>query len=353
MRRLGVRDAVGLGVIGALAGGCLGQNPAWNPSAEGGESGEASTSVVDPSTPTSTAAPTTTTAAPTTGGSLEGTGADEGSSGAASTSGAPGTTTGEAGSSEGPPVLQCMASEVVPVALAPDKIEDAGLAPDSFVPCAWAGMCQNLNFGRTEYFRMVSTAMLGKTAGLFRFNVGSLEDWLESVGRDPADLLGFEFELVVYEPRDLPATDALFNVEAIAQVDTDYPEGVGTEDMAVDGDSSGACKTLVQGACVQWSQGKYPGDAGTLLGTITVNAETVAAHDYDGMGNGVYHALLRSTLLPIDLIRAVSGGGPPTFMVTLATPRGMEPGEEIGIKFEESPEKDPALHARFCTEWGG
>lgn len=349
------RTIVGGGVAGTmLLCGCLGLNPAWM-SSGGTTEAEASTTAV---VPTTTADATTTAAsgAPTTSGSLSGSGSgDESSSGAPTTEALLTSTAATTGddTTGGPPAKLCTSSETIPVDLAANRIEDAGLAPMSLVPCAWPGTCETLNFGSTEYFRMVATPELGKTVGLFRFNVGMIDEWLAKSGHDPMDLLGFEFELVIYEPRDLPAADATFQIDAPAQLNADYPEGKGTEDVATDGESSGACKSLEQQSCVAWAEGAYPSETSVKLGTIEVTAAAVQMHDYDGANNGVYHAKLRSSLLPADIIREVTGDGPPTFLVTLATPRGMAPGEEIGIKFQESPEPDPALHAVLCTEYNG
>lgn len=350
------RTSVGGGVAGTmLLGGCLGLNPAWM-SSGGTTEAEASTTAVVPTTTADATTTATTNDVPTTGGSLSGSGTgDESSSGAHTTGALVTSTTATTGdeTTGGPPAKVCTGSETLPVELAANRIEDAGLAPMSLVPCAWPGTCETLNFGSTEYFRMVATPELGRTVGLFRFNVGALDEWVANTGHEPEDLLGFEFELVIYEPRDLPAADATFQIDAPAQLNADFPEGKGTEDVAGDGESSGACKTREQQSCVAWAEGLYPAETSVKLGTIEVTAAAVQMHDYDGANNGVYHAKLRSSLLPAKTIREVTGDGPPTFLVTLATPRGMAPEEEIGIKFQESPEPDPALHAVLCTEYGG
>lgn len=338
-------------VIGALTTGCIAENPAWQMTSAEGSSSSSSTST--PIVETTEATPTTSGAGTETGGSGSGAATTSGestTSGVAPTTTGVDPTTGEGSSSTGD-TPTCEATEVVPVALAPRKIEDTGVAPATMNPCPWAGTCETLNFGKTHYFRLVSTPALGKTVGLFRFDVGPIADWAASQGLAVENIIGFEFAVVVYEPRDLPAAPTILQVDAVAMADVDYSEGTKDAMNAADGDASGACKTRVGGACVPWSAG-FPTQNSVTVGTIVVDDAAVIEHDNDGANNAKYHALLRTGVLPIAEILAVSGDGAPTFAVSLMTERGPEPGMEIGIKFEESPELEPALFAVVCTAWG-
>jgi hypothetical protein len=324
----------------ALASGC-GQNPAWEMT-----TGSESSTGAGPGSSSSTGE---VTAVPTTGATSEGDGSatDGGTTGiAGTTTGAASTTSGES-SSTGPAEASCEAHEVVQVAVAYEKIEDTGVAPMSMVPCPWPGACQELNFGLTHYFSLRAPPGLGKTAGLYRFAIGTIPDWVVAQGRDPANLVGFQFQVVVYEPHNLPELPTTLRIDALNQADVDYLEGTKEQLQAVTGDSSGACKAIIVDQCEPWSGG-YVVDTGTMLGTIEVNDETVVAGEYDGNPD-TYHAEIMSSVLPIATIYAVSGDGSPTFMISLASER--DPALEIGIKFKESPEREPALFAVFCTKW--
>lgn len=332
-------------VVGALVAAC-GQNPAWDvPTGTTGTGDRGSTS--GPGL-TEVAAPTgseTGDAGSATGGATTGVIGE-----ATPTTGAAPTTDGSSGAGE--PALVCVDWDTVPLLVHEDLISDAGVAPAKLVPCPWpGGPCEQLNFGITEYYRLLSAPDIGKNAAVIRFDIGTIDDIAAAHGRAPEDVHGFRLELVVYEPRDLPPVETTLRIDAPRQENVSFYEGTKAGAVAGDDESNELCQRRVAGQCVPWVDDAPVYATSVELGTIAVTLEAVAVADHDGPANGTYHATLRSTLLPIDVIREISGDGPPTFVVSLATERGLDPAPEIGIKLEDSPEPDPALFVEFCNVW--
>jgi hypothetical protein len=72
-------------------------------------------------------------------------------------------------------------------------------------------------------------------------------------------------------------------------------------------------------------------------------------HDEDVEANQ-YHARLLSDRLE-GALEMFGGPEPPSFAVTLQTPRNLDE-EIVGIKLKEADWADPTLYADLCTQWG-
>jgi hypothetical protein len=339
-------------ILGCLAlGGCTKVNPAWEDSAAASGTSAASSEEVGASSGSSDAG-----VVPTTGDASSGaTGGatDEGSGAVSVTSGD--STSGETGetssaSSEGESTTSalpdCVASELIPISA---PLADTGVVPDALgSPCAWGGGpdCGPLNFGKTQFYRLVHD-VAGTNAALLRFEIESLKIAAELSGVEPADLIGIRLELVVWEARPAPVAPYALAIHALAPDNVEFGEGNKDAMPADDGDASDLCRTRMGGQCVPWANGGAALDESVLLGELLVTAEKVLEDDKDDLPNE-YHAQLLSERLPGGLIFM---DRVPGLAVTLATPRPLAE-QDVGIKLKEAPPwLDPTLHLELCTEW--
>lgn len=320
-----------------LVTGCLKTNPAWE---------EAAGSSSSTAAPASTSSASSTGAAPTSSGDAStgtGTGSGEGSTGA------PVATTSE-GSSTGAPPVECMAVETIALKTG---VEDAGVVQDlDAEPCPWStefNSCPPLNFGHTEFYRLINDEDDGRNAALLRFPVTSLEPLLADLGHQPEDLLGLRIELVVWEEEPAPAGPYALEIHGLDPANYGWTEGTKAGLVAVEGDSSDVCMTWSSGVCVSWANNGRATDGAVSLGLLAVDAQRVAEHDEDVEANQ-YHARLLSDRLE-GALEMFGGPEPPSFAVTLQTPRNLDE-EIVGIKLKEADWADPTLYADLCTQWG-
>ncbi len=298
--------------------------------------------------------------APTTGAATSGvtaTGSGDGSTGSTSstdfTSSTNSTnpssvTTGE-GSSTGAAARVCLASETVKLAIAD---QDTGVVPNvGPKPCPWSPSnspeCRPLNFGTTEFYRLINDQDDGRNAALLRFPVTSLDQAVMDLGHEPDDLLGLRIEFVVWEGVAAPANAYTLEIHGLDEQNFGWTEGTKNGVPAADGDSSEECMTRAGGKCTGWGKGSRALDGAISLGLLPVDAPLVAANDKDTEPDQ-YHALVRSERL--EGASALFGGPVPSFAVTLSTPRDFE-AEIVGIKLREAPWEDPTLYADLCTMW--
>ncbi len=328
-------------LIGCLVlTGCLKANPAWDDGSEG-----TSTTAGPPITSSGGS----TGEAPTTGAATSGaTGTGTGTGSGDGSTSSPVTTTGE-GSSTGAPARVCLAYETLPLAI---PVEDTGVVkkidPE---PCPWSTnfvKCHALNFGTTQFYRLVNDENEGRNAALLRFPVTSLDQMILDLGSDPADLLGLRIELVIWEEEPAPVEPYAFEIHGLDAQNFGWTEGTKDGLLAVDGDSSDECMTRAAGNCVSWANGLRALDGATSLGLLSVDAPLVAANDKD-MDANQYHAQLRSERLE-GALEMFGGPVAPSFAVTLQTERDLDE-EVVGIKLREAPWADPALYADVCTQW--
>lgn len=336
-------------ILGCLAlGGCTTVNPAWDDGGAGSGASAASSDEAGASSGSSDSG-----VAPTTGDASSGAtgGATDESSGAVTaTSGE--TTSGEttSASSEGESTTsalpKCMASELIPISA---PLADTGVVPNALgSPCPWGGGpdCGQLNFGKTEFYRLVNDGA-GANAALLRFEVESLKLAAEMSGVDLADLIGIRLELVVWEALPAPVGPYTLAIHALAPDNVEFGEGNKNAMPADDNDASDLCRTRMAGQCVPWANGGGALDDSVLLGELLVTAEQVAENDKDELANE-YHAQLLSEPLPGGLIFI---DRVPALAVTIATPRPLAE-QDVGIKLKEAmPWLDPTLHLERCTEW--
>ena len=336
-------------ILGCLAmGGCTTVNPAWDDGAAASGTSAASSDEVGASSGSSDSG-----VAPTSGDASGGAtdGATSGSTGSvAPTSG--GESTGEttSASSEGDATtaapIVCKASELVPISV---PLADTGVVPMAMgSPCPWGGGqdCGQVNFGVTQFYRLVNDAP-GTNAALLRFEVESPKHAAELTGVDPADLIGIRLELVVWEALPAPVAPYTLAIHALTKANTDFGEGDKDAALADQDDASDLCKTRTGDSCVPWANGGRALDDSVPLGELLVTAEKAAEYDKDG-NPGEYHAQLLSEPLPGGLIFL---DRVPALAVTIATPRPLA-AQEVGIKLKEAPWLDPTLHLELCTEWG-
>lgn len=334
-------------LAGLVFAGCTGLNPAWD-----GASGSAGATSGGASTGAQATGGAPTEAVTTSGGGGGSSGGDASTSGAVvgSTS-ADGTTsaasTSEAGS-DGTTggTSKCTGSELVPVDA---PVADTGVVPASFgSPCPWGGQdCEVLNFGKTEFYRLVNDPA-GVNAALIRFETESLAAAAEKVGVDPDDVVGARLELVVWQALAAPDRDFDLEIHALAMANTIFAQGNKDAEPAKDNDSSWECRTREGGACLTWADGMSALTGSTSLGLLRVTAAMVAAHDKDALSME-YHAQLLSDPLP-DATK-VFADRPPVFAVTMQSQRLL--GEQVaGIKFKEPMMwADPTLYLEVCTMW--
>jgi hypothetical protein len=334
----------------ALLGGCLKNNPAWQGESDTGVGGSESGGSTD--VPTTGAAGSTTTGAPdSTGGATD-------SQGDTTAAIEPTTTTGESssgsddsGSSSSTGAPGCRSTEWLPLDVAHEAIDDAGVVPAALGdPCVgWVGdaapSCGALNFGVTEFFRLINTDA-GRSAGLVRFEAAAVAAALAGAGKDLADVVGARVELVVWEPKPLPTEDATLEIRLVGAADGEWSEGSLDAQEAKGGDSSALCRTIADGDCHAWAAGDMLSGSAPL-GLLFVDAAAVAMHEQDPFGDQ-YHALLRSEPLGPALAQAIQQGLAPSLAVVLQTARGLDDGE-IGIKLKESPWADPRLILEVCV----
>lgn len=339
-------------IFGCLAfGGCTAVNPAWN---DGAETGGGSLTTSD-----ATGADPTGTAAAPTGGDGSG-GATNDTTGAVITPTSGGDSTGgttidtagdstdasTGGDSTTEAPLKCMAAELVPLDV---PLADTGVVPTAMgSPCAWGGgqECGLVNFGTTEFYRLVNDGV-GTNAALLRFEVESLTAAATLVDVDPADVVGIRVELVVWEQLPGPTAPYELAIHGLAADNADFGEGDKNAAPADEGDASDQCKTHLDN-CVAWANGGRALDGSELLGSLHVTPEAAAEHDQDGSAVE-YHAQLISDSLPAAAL--LFKDRIPALAVTIETPRPL--GEQVvGIKLKESMQwKDPTLYLEVCTEW--
>jgi len=340
-------------ILGSLVfGGCTAVNPAWDDGADT-RGGSAATSDATGADPTST------TPAPTSGDGSGGATNDTTGAVVSPTSG--GDTTGDTtidttgdttdastgGDSTTEAPLKCMAAELVPLDV---PLADTGVVPTAMgSPCAWGGGpdCGRVNFGTTEFYRLVND-VAGTNAALLRFQVDSLTAAAATVGVDPADVVGIRVELVVWEQLAGPTAPYVLAIHGLAADNADFGEGDKNAGLADEGDASDQCKTILGGSCVTWANGGRALDDSEPLGSLYVTPEEVVEHDQDGNA-GEYHAQLLSDSLPAAAL--LFKDRVPALAVTIETPRPL--GEQVvGIKLKESmPWKDPTLYLEVCTDW--
>lgn len=346
-------------ILGCLVlGGCTKVNPAWGDGAsEGSEAGSASgsSSVADvSSTSVATTGPAPTEGSATTGGD-ETSGAVLMSSGGETSTGAATTSletsTGEApGTSTGAPARTCLSSETVPLKVPP--VHDTGVVPDSLndaLTCPWGGQtCGDLNFGKTEFYRLVNDQKKGRNAALLRFPVTSLEEAIEAVGHGPDDLLGLRISVVFWENTAAPPEPYTLEIRSIRPENLGWTEGERNAMPAQEGDSSDRCLTI-EGECKKWQNGEPPLQDSEPLGVIEVDAAKVADADMDELADQ-YHAPILSERLA-GAVGLYDKGVTPSYGLALKSIRNLDQAV-VGIKFKEVADwDDPTLYGDFCTQW--
>ena len=324
-------------------------NPAWDDGATG-----SSTTAGPPGTSsggTTGTAPTTGEAATGATGTGMGTsmGAGDDATTGVVTTGDIGGSSGE-GSSTGTSTGVCLEWETVPLKLA---VEDTGVVQSvDPEPCPWSKEfenCLSLNFGTTEFFRLINDEDEGRNAALLRFPVTSLDAAVMAAGRDPLDLLGLRLELVVWEKDSGPEEPYTLEIHSLHAANLGWTEGTKDGLVAVDGDSSDTCMTRQAGACIDWPMGRAS-DGAVLLGVLEVDAELAADNDQDDDPDQ-YHAKLRSERL-MGALELFGGPVAPSFAVMLKTGRDLD-DEVVGIKLREADWPDPTLLGDFCVQWDG
>lgn len=342
-----------------MLGGCVKENPAWEGDAT--SRGATGPGAGSEDTGAATSAGSTRTSAPTEGSasdagddvttvSVAASSGTDGSSGGptsrADTSGDP-SSSGDSSSSGGA-VAQCLAFEIVPLPVPP--VEDTGVVPTAMGMCPWGGEdpCGALNFGKTEFYRLVKDAEKGVNAALLRFPVVTLADAVAVVGRDPGDLLGLRISVVLWEAKKLPDAPYTLQIHALAPANTGWTEGGRDAEVAQEGDSSDDCRTVTKQGCEPWAGGSALAGS-TPLGELLVDKDKVVAADMDRI-DGEYHASIVSERL-VGALELFDGVGMPGFGVTLATQRNLDE-DVVGIKFKEVEAwADPTLYGDFCTQW--
>ncbi|HEY0137774.1 MAG TPA: hypothetical protein VGB85_27000 [Nannocystis sp.] len=334
-----------------MLGGCLKENPAWEPDGAVTTGGLVSSSSGEALTGPTSEAPTSTTGDPGT------TDASGGSTNEPLTSmtevvGSTGEHTTGDPDTTGAPAPVCKASELVALAMPSGAPEDTGVVPSVLgSPCPWSGGqadCGPLNFGTTGFFRLVNDEALGANAALIRFPVKAVADGIFGAGKDLEDLIGARLELVIWEPKAGPAAPVDLEIHMLHPDNTDWREGQRDAQPAQDDDSSALCRAIDKGDCDTWAQGDALAGA-TALGLLHLTPENAVSSDADS-DPAQYHARLRSEPLGLALLLAYQKGEDPSLAVTLATRRDVGEGE-IGIKMRESEWPDPTLYAEFCTDW--
>ncbi len=342
-----------------LLNGCLiVDNPAYGHSAGGDTSttnGATTGGTASGATATTGGVVTATMTTPT-GGAEDGSGSGSSTTQATSLTGDGETTgaltglstTGETDTT-GAPARVCNASELVELVMEDDAVADAGVAPWG-MPCPWqAGEpCDTLNFGKTEFYRLVNDGGVGRNAALIRFPPDVVAEQIAASGKDKQDLIGARLQLVVWEPKSGPDGPVDFEVHLLHPDNFGWPEGERDGQPAHDDESSAKCRTIVDKTCQGWAQGDALAGS-EPLGLLRLTPENAMANDLDQNGNE-YHAKITSEQIGMPLWFAYDLGQSPGLAVTLLTPRTLGEGE-IGVKLRESPYDNPRLFAEFCTEW--
>lgn len=335
MHPASVRCLVVSGCIGCIS--CIKVNPAWDDGAAG-----TSTTVGPPGTSSGG----TTMAAPTTGEAATGGTGDDATTGVV-TSGDIGSSSGE-DDGAGTPTGACLEWDTLPLKLA---VEDTGVVQSvDPEPCPWSTEfenCLSLNFGKTEFFRLINDKDEGRNAALLRFPAASLDAAVVAAGRDPLDLLGLRLELVVWEEDGEPEEPYTLEIHGLHAANFGWTEGTKDGLLAVDGDSSDTCMTRQAGACIEWPMGRAT-DGAALLGLLEVDEDLAADNDQDE-DPGQYHAKLRSERLT-GALELFGGPVAPSFAVMLKTRRDLD-DEVVGVKLREADWPDPTLLGDFCVEW--
>lgn len=349
-------------ILGCLVlGGCTKENPAWGNSAgDGVDTGSDSGGSSVAADVTSASAATTGDPAPTDGSASasgdETTGAlimstgGETATGEATTGGTSTSTGEEPGTSTGAPAKTCLAWETIPLPL--PAVHDTGVVPDSLndaQTCPWGGQtCGELNFGTTEFYRLVNDVNKGRNSALLRFPVTSLADVSKTLGYSLDDLVGVRISVVFWENTSGPTEPYTLEIRSIRPENLGWTEGGRNATPAQEGDSSDNCRT-VQGECKKWQNGEPPLQDSEPLGVIDVDAAKVVDADMDGLGDQ-YHAPILSERLE-GALKLYGHDVMPSYGLRLKTIRNLDQ-TVVGIKFKEVQMwDDPTLHGDYCTQW--
>lgn len=339
------------GTLVITLSGCLVQNPAYDePTASGSGGLSGSTGATTTAGPTTTTPTTTASASDGSGSAGESTG--EGTTGAVEPTGGVSGSSGEAGSTGEPmmPPKQCLSSSVMPIAAV---AIDTGVVPPAMGnPCPWGGAagCEILNFGITEFYRLVNDEDSGKNAALIRFPWAAVVQEIVDAGRTVEDLIGARLELVTWENIPVPLEPIELDIGLIAGADSDFLIGNKLQAPATDGDSNYNCKRIEGGVCTPWMAPEGPLPSATLLGKLTVDPAMHAAQEQDGSGTE-YHMLIKSEVLPAaPIVELAAKGKEPAFTVSLSSERALDE-QVFGIKLEEAPWKGPSLYVVLCDQW--
>lgn len=265
-----------------------------------------------------------------------------------------GGTTGTTGATEtGAP--NCASFETVALKLPATAIEDAGFVFGDFAsPCPWGGEdCGNNNYGHAGAFRMIWEPETGVSAGLFRFDIGSLEVVATALGIAVADIVGFRLGLGIAAAEAAPAVVIRLQIGLVDPDNADWVEGEGDGTLAEEGDSNAMCKAIMAGTCVPWASDSPVTETALPVAVLTITAAQVVEYDIDADPES-YRLFAVSELMPLDPIVAGydATGEFPSLVVTLAEPRSLDaPAFEIG--FRESVLPPPTCWSRSaCPETG-
>lgn len=335
------------GTLAVMLSGCLVQNPAY-------DEGTASASGSGGSTGSTSGA--STTALPTSGtGDGSGT-AGESTGGDVTTDpvvtseptgGATGST-GEVGST-GEPAPVCKAKEELPLAVVP---LDTGVVPATMgMPCPWGGAvgCEGLNFGVTQFYRLVNDGMAGRNAALIQFPRDQVMQEILAAGYSIDDLVGVRLEFVVWEQIKMPLDLIELQIDLLNAGDSVWVAGGRDAAPAIGVEPSFACRQT--DGCATWSSMGGPLASATPLGSLYVDPLDHPALDKDQPDETQYHMQIRSELLPGAPIRdrLAEDGLSPAFAVSLKSLRGL--GQQtFGIKLSEAPWDGPTLWVELCQQ---
>jgi hypothetical protein len=344
MRRLAVTT------LAITLSGCLVRNPEY-------DEGTASASGSGGTTGGSTGV-TPTTAPPTTGASDGSGSAGESTGGEVTTdpvatgepTGGMAGSTGAAGSTGEPPPPECDMKEEFPLTVAPI---DTGVVPATMgMPCPWGGAvgCEGLNFGITEFYRLVNDGVAGKNAALILFPREEVIEEIVAAGHDPANLIGVRLEFVVWEQIQKPLDLIELQIDLLSAGDSNWVPGLGNATPAVGIDPSFLCRQTEN--CAKWTAADGGPLASALpLGSLFVDPVDHPGLDKDQPDESQYHMQIRSEPLDGAAIRdRIAEGLSPAFAVSLKSVR--ELGQQVfGIKLYEAPWEGPILWVEMCKEW--
>lgn len=324
--------------------GCLIGNPAYD-DANGASASGTSSSSSEPTSGASGASGSTGDAS--AGTDSAGTTTDPTTSAGATTGDLSAGTGGSSSTGAPPPV--CKASESLPVAVV---AWDTGVVPPTMPqPCGWGGGgdCGPLNFGKTEYFRLVHDQEKGRSAALISFPRDVIEGALTGAGYTLDDVVSAQLGLVVWEPTGSPLSPLALGIWLLGAQDLAWFEGNQNAATAVVDDSSFYCRKIDAQGCASWSSPEGPLGNVTPLGELVITPDKVASSDED-QDPAQYHARILSDPLPFGAVRDLWLVGDPTYVVTVTSDRAIE-GPEVGIKFKEASWTDPGLVLEVCTQW--